>query len=82
MNNPQLLFGPLHSVYRTSVNNRLKKHGQPSSGTRSLNIHPYMLFQVPTLCEQAATVLKRLHIYDGLTKPLVFVYTQAVRHVP
>ena len=82
MNNPQLLFGPLHSVYRTSVKNRLNMHGQPSSGTRCLNIHPYMLFQVPTLCEQAGMVLTRLHIYDGLTQPLVFVYTQAVRYVP
>ena len=48
--------------------------------------HAHMLFQVPTLCVWGgggggAMALKRLHICAGSTKPLLLVYTHAVRHL-
>ena len=40
-----------------------------------------MLFQVPTLYVQPAMALNRLHVCAGSSKPLLLVYTHAVRHL-
>ena len=44
-------------------------------------ISAHMLFQVPTLYVQPGMALKRLHVCAGSSKPLLLVYTHALRHL-
>ena len=56
-------------------------HGQPSSGIRCLDVGPNVNFQVPTMYVQPAMALEKMHVSADSSKPLLLVYTHAVRQL-